>query len=68
MREDGLRFDVGPHVVADPSRGDLLPRPGGLGQVWLPVQRNWRLNERHYGALQGLDKKETTERHGPDQV
>src|SRR5262245_61400846 len=30
-----------------------------LGQVWLPVQRSWRLNERHYGALQGLDKKET---------
>ena len=30
-----------------------------MGQVWLPVQRHWRLNERHYGALQGLDKKET---------
>ena len=39
-----------------------------LGQPWLPVWRSWRLNARHYGALQGLDKKETTERHGPEQT
>jgi 2,3-bisphosphoglycerate-dependent phosphoglycerate mutase len=39
-----------------------------MDQVWLPVQRSWRLNERHYGALQGLDKKQTTERHGAEQV
>ena len=35
---------------------------------WIPVRRSWRLNERHYGALQGLDKKETTERHGAEQT
>jgi 2,3-bisphosphoglycerate-dependent phosphoglycerate mutase len=35
---------------------------------WLPVRRHWRLNERHYGALQGLNKKQTAERHGADQV
>ena len=35
---------------------------------WLPVVRHWRLNERHYGALQGLDKKATAERHGAGQV
>lgn len=35
---------------------------------WLPVERSWRLNERHYGALQGLNKKETAEEHGADQV
>ena len=35
---------------------------------WLPVTRHWRLNERHYGALQGLDKKETAEKHGAEQV
>jgi 2,3-bisphosphoglycerate-dependent phosphoglycerate mutase len=35
---------------------------------WLPVTRHWRLNERHYGALQGLDKKETAEIHGAEQV
>ena len=39
-----------------------------LGAVWLPVQRSWRLNERHYGALQGLDKKETAARHGEAQT
>ena len=35
---------------------------------WIPVHRHWRLNERHYGALQGLDKAETTERYGAEQV
>ncbi len=39
-----------------------------LDQLWLPVERNWRLNERHYGALQGLNKAETAARHGEDQV
>jgi 2,3-bisphosphoglycerate-dependent phosphoglycerate mutase len=39
-----------------------------MDQAWLPVERNWRLNERHYGALQGLDKMQTTERHGAEQV
>jgi 2,3-bisphosphoglycerate-dependent phosphoglycerate mutase len=39
-----------------------------LDQLWLPVQRSWRLNERHYGALQGLNKAETAARHGEDQV
>ncbi len=38
------------------------------GRTWLPVRRHWRLNERHYGALQGLDKKQTTARHGEAQV
>jgi 2,3-bisphosphoglycerate-dependent phosphoglycerate mutase len=36
--------------------------------MWLPVHRNWRLNERHYGALQGLDKAQTTAKHGEAQV
>ena len=39
-----------------------------LDQLWLPVQRSWRLNERHYGALQGLNKSETAARHGDAQV
>jgi 2,3-bisphosphoglycerate-dependent phosphoglycerate mutase len=38
------------------------------GRSWLPVRRHWRLNERHYGALQGLDKKETTAQHGEARV
>lgn len=36
--------------------------------MWLPVERNWRLNERHYGALQGLNKSQTVEKHGEAQV
>ena len=36
--------------------------------MWIPVERTWRLNERHYGALQGLNKAETAARHGEDQV
>jgi 2,3-bisphosphoglycerate-dependent phosphoglycerate mutase len=39
-----------------------------LGRPWLPVRRHWRLNERHYGALQGKNKKQTSEEFGPDQV
>ncbi len=38
------------------------------GRSWLPVRRHWRLNERHYGGLQGLNKKETAERYGLEQV
>ena len=39
-----------------------------MDRHWLPVRRSWRLNERHYGALQGLNKKETSDQYGPDQV
>jgi 2,3-bisphosphoglycerate-dependent phosphoglycerate mutase len=39
-----------------------------MGRQYLPVRRSWRLNERHYGALQGLNKKETAELHGDEQV
>jgi 2,3-bisphosphoglycerate-dependent phosphoglycerate mutase len=39
-----------------------------LDQLWLPVERSWRLNERHYGALQGLNKAETAAKHGEEQV
>jgi 2,3-bisphosphoglycerate-dependent phosphoglycerate mutase len=41
---------------------------GEMGLTWIPVRRSWRLNERHYGALQGFDKKETGERFGQDKV
>jgi 2,3-bisphosphoglycerate-dependent phosphoglycerate mutase len=40
----------------------------GLDRVWLPVHLSWRLNERHYGALQGLNKAETTAKYGEAQV
>ncbi len=39
-----------------------------MDRMWIPVQRDWRLNERHYGALQGLNKAETAARYGEEQV
>ena len=39
-----------------------------MGRLWLPVEKHWRLNERHYGGLTGLDKAETAAKHGADQV
>lgn len=39
-----------------------------MGRLWLPVEKDWRLNERHYGALTGLDKAETAAKHGEEQV
>lgn len=39
-----------------------------MDRVWLPVEKHWRLNERHYGGLTGLDKAETAAKHGADQV
>jgi 2,3-bisphosphoglycerate-dependent phosphoglycerate mutase len=41
---------------------------GEMGLTWIPVKRSWRLNERHYGSLQGLDKQQTTEKYGAEQV
>src|SRR5258708_31628951 len=39
-----------------------------LDRMWIPMRRDWRLNERHYGALQGLNKSETAEKYGAEQV
>ena len=39
-----------------------------MDSLWIPHYKSWRLNERHYGALQGLNKRETAEKHGADQV
>jgi 2,3-bisphosphoglycerate-dependent phosphoglycerate mutase len=41
---------------------------GEMGMTWIPVRRSWRLNERHYGALQGLNKRQTAEEYGEDKV
>ncbi len=68
MADAGLRFDVAHTSVLTRAVVTCHLALTEMGQVWLPVQRHWRLNERHYGALQGLDKKETTERHGAEQT
>lgn len=68
MAAAGLTFDIAYTSVL--SRAVLTNHLAldAMDMVWLPVERHWRLNERHYGALQGLNKKETTERHGAEQV
>jgi 2,3-bisphosphoglycerate-dependent phosphoglycerate mutase len=68
MLAEGLRFDVAHTSVQTRAVRTTNLALDAMGQVWLPVQRHWRLNERHYGALQGLDKKATTERHGAEQT
>lgn len=68
MRNEGLRFDFGHTSVLTRAVMTCHLALREMGQVWLPLQRHWRLNERHYGALQGLDKKETTAKHGAEQT
>jgi 2,3-bisphosphoglycerate-dependent phosphoglycerate mutase len=68
MAEVGLRFDVAHTSLLTRAVVTCHLALEAMGQVWLPVQRHWRLNERHYGALQGLDKKATTEKHGAEQT
>ena len=68
MREEGLRFDVAFTSTLKRAIRTLNLALGELDQDWLPVHKSWRLNERHYGALQGLDKAETAAKHGEEQV
>ncbi len=68
MREEGLRFDVAYTSTLKRAIRTLNLALGEMDQDWIPVHKSWRLNERHYGALQGLDKAETAARHGEEQV
>jgi 2,3-bisphosphoglycerate-dependent phosphoglycerate mutase len=68
LREAGISFDVAHTSVLTRAVVTCHLALSSLGQVWLPVERHWRWNERHYGALQGLDKKATTELHGEAQT
>ncbi len=68
IREAGVWFDTGHTSLLTRAVHTANLALASAGQPWLPIARNWRLNERHYGALQGLDKKETTERHGAEQT
>jgi len=68
LREKGFTFDVAYTSVLKRAINTLNIVLGELDQVWLPVHKDWRLNERHYGSLQGLNKSETAAKHGEDQV
>jgi 2,3-bisphosphoglycerate-dependent phosphoglycerate mutase len=68
LREEGIDFDLAFTSVLKRAIRTLWITLDGMDLMWLPVERSWRLNERHYGALQGLDKARTVERHGAEQV
>jgi len=62
-------FEVPESHVTDKYRLEILtPSVTEMDLMWIPVIRHWRLNERHYGALQGLNKAETAEKYGDEQV
>ena len=68
LREQGYIFDVAHTSVLKRAIRTLWITMDELDQLWLPVSKTWKLNERHYGALQGLSKAETAEKYGDEQV
>ncbi len=64
----GFRFDIAYTSVLKRAIRTLWLMLDEMDLMWIPVERTWRLNERHYGALQGLNKAETAAKHGEDQV
>src|SRR6187399_346999 len=68
LKKDGFSFDLAYTSVLKRAIKTLWIVLEELDQMWIPVQRTWRVNERMYGALQGLNKSETVARHGEEQV
>ena len=68
LKDEGYTFDVAFSSVLKRSIKTLWYVLDELDLLWIPVQRSWRLNERHYGALQGLNKAETAKKYGDEQV
>ncbi|XP_064603899.1 probable phosphoglycerate mutase isoform X2 [Liolophura sinensis] len=68
LKEKGFVFDVAFTSVLKRAIKTLFFIQDELDNHWIPVHRHWRLNERHYGGLQGLNKSETAAKHGEDQV
>ena len=68
LKDAGFDFDLAYTSVLKRAVWTLWHALDELDRTWLPVQNDWRLNERHYGALQGLNKAETARQYGDDQV
>ena len=68
LKEGGYTFDVAYTSVLKRAIRTLWLALDDMDLMWIPVHRHWRLNERHYGALQGLNKAETAEKYGDEQV
>jgi 2,3-bisphosphoglycerate-dependent phosphoglycerate mutase len=68
LREGGFEFDVAYTSVLKRAVWTLWHALDEMERTWLPVQHDWRLNERHYGALQGLNKADMAKQYGDEQV
>lgn len=68
LKEEGFVFDAAYTSVLKRAIRTLWITLDEMDLMWIPVSRSWRLNERHYGALQGLNKSETAAEYGEDQV
>ena len=68
LRSEGFEFDIAYASVLKRAIRTLWIALDAMDRMWLPVVHSWRLNERHYGALQGLNKAETAARFGEQQV
>jgi 2,3-bisphosphoglycerate-dependent phosphoglycerate mutase len=68
LKAEGFAFDVAFTSVLKRAIRTLWITLDELDMMWIPVENSWRLNERHYGALQGLNKAETAAKYGEDQV
>jgi len=68
LREGGFTFDIAYTSVLKRAIRTLNLALDVLDLLWIPVEKDWRLNERHYGALQGLNKAETAAAHGDEKV
>jgi len=68
LREAGYEFDVAYTSVLKRAIWTLWHCLDEMDRTWLPVVKNWRLNERHYGALQGLNKADMAKQYGDEQV
>ena len=68
LQETGVEFSACFTSVQKRAIRTLWIALDAMDRMWLPVTRAWQLNERHYGGLTGLDKKETADKHGADQV
>jgi 2,3-bisphosphoglycerate-dependent phosphoglycerate mutase len=68
LQREQLTIDIAFTSVLKRAIRTLWIMLDGLDRMWLPVERSWRLNERHYGALQGLNKAQTVAQHGEAQV
>jgi len=68
LNELGYEFDIAITSVLKRAIRTLWIMLDEMDRIWIPVIRDWRMNERHYGALQGLNKGETAAKYGDDQV